>query len=241
MGVSQVFALLPAYLRELGVPDADRLAVRRPVRLARFVLGLPLVPLWGVWADKYSRKAVIVRSALVEARCSRCVALSPRAVAAGAEPAADRVPARQHGRDARGDPGRRAAPPGRARSIAMFGAAGPIGFAVGPVARGRAHRRRSAGRSRSCSRCRRCSRSGRRSLVWFGSHEVRPAVVPRGATLALAFGAVRSVLGDPIVRRMFLIYGVAFLANQMCAAVHAGRSWRTSSGAGPGSPRRSAW
>ena len=25
------------------------------------------MPLWGVWADKYSRKAVIVRSALVEA------------------------------------------------------------------------------------------------------------------------------------------------------------------------------
>ena len=32
-----------------------------------FVVGMPLVPLWGVWADKYSRKAVIVRSALVEA------------------------------------------------------------------------------------------------------------------------------------------------------------------------------
>ena len=30
-------------------------------------MGAPLVPLWGVWADKYSRKAVIVRSALVEA------------------------------------------------------------------------------------------------------------------------------------------------------------------------------
>ncbi|HEX7590938.1 MAG TPA: hypothetical protein VF375_03235 [Candidatus Limnocylindrales bacterium] len=32
-----------------------------------FMTGLPLIPLRGVWADKYSRKAVIVRSALVEA------------------------------------------------------------------------------------------------------------------------------------------------------------------------------
>ena len=34
------------------------------------------MPLWGVWADKYSRKAVIVRSALVEAVVFACVALS---------------------------------------------------------------------------------------------------------------------------------------------------------------------
>ena len=37
---------------------------------------MPLVPLWGVWADKYSRKAVIIRSALVEAVVFAAVALS---------------------------------------------------------------------------------------------------------------------------------------------------------------------
>ncbi len=51
----------------MGVPDADRLAFVGLFSSLIFVLGLPLVPLWGVWADKYSRKAVIVRSALVEA------------------------------------------------------------------------------------------------------------------------------------------------------------------------------
>ena len=30
------------------------------------VTGLPLIPFGGVWADKYSRKAIIIRSALVE-------------------------------------------------------------------------------------------------------------------------------------------------------------------------------
>ena len=33
--------------------------------------------------------------------------------------------------------------------------------------------------------------------------------------LSLAFGAVRGVLADPAVRRIFLIFGVSFLATQM--------------------------
>ena len=41
MGVSQVYALLPAYLRELGVPDADRLAFVGLYGSLVLVLGLP--------------------------------------------------------------------------------------------------------------------------------------------------------------------------------------------------------
>jgi len=40
-------------------------------------------------------------------------------------------------------------------------------------------------------------------------------VIPQGRVLTLAFGALRGVLSDPAVRRIFAIYGVAFLANQM--------------------------
>ncbi len=83
IGVSQVFALLPSYLRELGVPEVDRLAFVGLYSSLMFVLGLPLVPLWGVWADLYSRKAVIVRSALVEAVRVRPRRPGPRAVADG--------------------------------------------------------------------------------------------------------------------------------------------------------------
>lgn len=53
------------------------------------------------------------------------------------------------------------------------------------------------------------------ALVTFGSREVRPEVVPQGGVVQLAFGAVRGVLGDPAVRRVFLIFGVSFLATQM--------------------------
>ena len=85
LGVSQIFALLPTYLREMGVAEADRLAFVGLFSALIFVVGMPLVPLWGVWADKYSRKAVIVRSALVEAVVFAGVALVARAVAARPE------------------------------------------------------------------------------------------------------------------------------------------------------------
>jgi predicted MFS family arabinose efflux permease len=52
-------------------------------------------------------------------------------------------------------------------------------------------------------------------LVWFGTAEVRPEVVPSGRVLTLAFGALRGVLADPSVRRIFAIYAVAFLASQV--------------------------
>jgi MFS family permease len=55
---------------------------------------------------------------------------------------------------------------------------------------------------------------GTAALVAFGSREVRPAVVPEGRVLELAFGAIRAVLGDPAVRRIFAVFAVSFLAAQ---------------------------
>jgi DHA1 family multidrug resistance protein-like MFS transporter len=213
LGVSQIFALVPSYLRGMGVPEADRLAFVGLFSSLVFVVGMPLVPLWGVWADKYSRKAVIVRSALVEAVVFAAVALSREpwqlalsmlligfqlgntgVMLAGIR---DVTPMRRLG-----------------TTIAIFGASGPIGFAVGPALAGILIDRLfwslpavfwlSAALS-----------VGTALIVALGSKEVRPEVVPTGRTLDLAFGAVRGVLGDPIVRRIFLIFGVSFLATQM--------------------------
>src|SRR6266576_449336 len=131
LGVSQVFSFLAPYLHEMGVPDAERVPFVGLFSALVFVVGMPLVPLWGVWADKYSRKAVIVRSCLVEAVVFVCVALSREpwqlalsllligfqlgntgVMLAGIR---DVVPARRLG-----------------TTMAIFGAAGPIGFAIGP-------------------------------------------------------------------------------------------------------------
>ena len=67
LGVSQIFAYLPLRLREVGLPEAEIPAFTGIFTSLIFVFGILLVPFWGVWADKYSRRAVIVRSAVVEA------------------------------------------------------------------------------------------------------------------------------------------------------------------------------
>jgi MFS family permease len=98
--------------------------------------------------------------------------------------------------------------------IAIFGVSGPIGFAVGPVLAGIL----IDGLGWAVSAVFWFSAAlsvGTALLVWFGSREVRPEVVPEGSVLGLAFGAMRNVLGDRTVRRIFLIFGVSFLANQM--------------------------
>lgn len=213
LGVAQVFSFLAPYLRDVGVPEADRAPFVGLFSALIFIVGMPLVPLWGVWADKYSRKAVIARSALVEAAVFACIALSREpwqlalsllligfqlgntgVMLAGIR---DVVPRRRVG-----------------TVIALFGAAGPIGFAVGPTLGGylvdglgwslAAMFWLSAGLSVATA-----------VLVWFGSREVRPPVVPEGRVLPLAYGALRNVLADRVVLRIFAIYGVAFLASQM--------------------------
>ncbi|HSS35914.1 MAG TPA: MFS transporter, partial [Patescibacteria group bacterium] len=97
--------------------------------------------------------------------------------------------------------------------IAVFGVSGPVGFALGPLLGGflvdglglplSAIFWVSAGLS-----------VGTALLVTFGSREVRPDVVPAGRVVDLAFGAVRGVLSDRVVRRIFAIFGIAFLASQ---------------------------
>ena len=213
LGVNQIFALLPTYLREMGVAQTDRLAFIGLFSSLIFVVGAPIVPLWGAWADKYSRKIVIVRSALVEAVVFGGVALSR-------EPWQLAVSMLLIGLQL-GNTGvmlagiRDVTPRHRlGTTIAIFGASGPVGFAAGPVLAG--------------ILIDTCGFSlpgvftvsallsiGTAALVTFGSREIRPEVVPTGRVVTLAFGALRGVLADRAVRRIFLIFGVAYLATQM--------------------------
>lgn len=213
LGVSQVFAFVPLYLREMGVAEPDRLRFVGIFGSLIFIVGAPLVPLWGVWADKYSRKAVVARSALVEAVVFAGIALSrePWQLAlsmllvgfqlgnTGVMLAAirDVVPIRRLG-----------------VLIAVFGVSGPVGFAVGPLLGGVI----VDGLGAPVSAIFWVSAAlsvGTALLVTLGSREVRPEVVPEGHVVDLAFGAIRGVLSDPTVRRIFGIFGIAFLASQM--------------------------
>ncbi len=212
-GVSQVYAFMPLYLHQLGLPPDQ---VARWVGILGsfvFLLGLPLVPLWGVWADKYSRKAVIIRSALVEVVVFAGVALAQQpwqfAVAmlliglqlgnTGVMLAAirDVTPRARLG-----------------TAIALFGAASGVGFALGPIAGGLL----VDGLGLSLQAVYWSSALltfGIVLLLWLGSREVRPERVPEGPVIRLAFGAVRGVFTDSATVRIFALFFVALLANQM--------------------------
>ena len=134
-GVSQIFALLPTRLLELGVTGDARLTFIGIFSSLIFMVGAPLVPLWGVWADRVSRTAVIARSAIVEMVVFAGIAL---AGASWQLAVALLLVGFQLG-----NTGvmlaaiREAAPPARiGLAVAIFGACGPIGFALGPAVAG---------------------------------------------------------------------------------------------------------
>ena len=98
--------------------------------------------------------------------------------------------------------------------IAVFGASGPVGFAVGPALAGLFVDRLGWSLSEVFAASSVLS-VATALLVTFGSREVRPEHVPEGRVLSLAYGAMRGVLADPSVRRIFAIFAVSFLATQV--------------------------
>ena len=79
-------AFRPLFLQQLGVPLAQVPFWTGLLASLGFMVGLPLLPFWGVWADRYSRKLIIVRSAYVEGVLFTVAALSPNVwVLAGAQ------------------------------------------------------------------------------------------------------------------------------------------------------------
>lgn len=67
MSWNQLSAYAPLYLHELGVPPPQVPEWIAAMSSLGWILALPLAPFWGVLADRYSRKAVIIRSAVLEA------------------------------------------------------------------------------------------------------------------------------------------------------------------------------
>ena len=70
-------AFRPLFLQQLGVPLSQVPAWTGILASVGFVIGLPLLPFWGAWADRYSRKLIIVRSAYVEGVLFSLAAFSP--------------------------------------------------------------------------------------------------------------------------------------------------------------------
>ena len=63
-GMSHVFSFMPVYLQNMNVGHIETWV--GVLSALTFIVGLPLIPLWGVWADRFGGKSVIIRSAYVE-------------------------------------------------------------------------------------------------------------------------------------------------------------------------------
>lgn len=213
MGVFQVFAFLPTRLSEVGLPDSQVPTFTGLFSSLIFVFGIVLVPFWGVWADKYSRRAVIVRSALVEAVVFAGVALArePWQLAASLLLVGLQL----------GNTGvmlaalRDVTPRDRVGTVTgLFGATGPLGMALGPVLGAFMIDGLHLPLTDVFWLAALLSIAVV-ALLLLGSRDIRPAVAPVGSAVALARRAITGVLADPAVRRIFLIFGISILANQM--------------------------
>jgi len=213
LGVSQIYAFMPNRLAEVGVPAADIGHYVGLLGSLFFVSGLPFIPLWGVWADKYSRKAVIIRSALVEAAVFGIVAASqaPWQLLVGMLLVGFQL----------GNSGvmiaaiRDVTPRGRlGLAMGLFAASSPLGFGAGPTIGAFMIVQLNLGSSAVFALAAVLS-VAMAVVIAVGSREVRPEVVPTGGTVRLAFGAVRGVMADPTVRWLFGVYGLVFVGRQM--------------------------
>jgi DHA1 family multidrug resistance protein-like MFS transporter len=213
LGVGQVFSFMPLYLRHMGVAESRVEHLVGVFGALPFLLGLFLVPLWGVWADKYSRKAVILRSAVVEAAVFALVALSRKPWQLGLSVTMAGFQMGNTGvmlaalRDV--TPRRRVG-----TVIALFSTTTPVGNAVGPVLGGFMIDRLHTSVSGVYWLAAALSMATAIMLLAF-SREIAPERRPEGRTLQLAFGAVRGVVVDPLIRRLFSVFGAALLARLM--------------------------
>lgn len=134
-GVAMIYAYLPLALERAGVPLASIASVAGATTAGIFIVGAPQVPIWLAIAELRSRRLVIVRSGLIALIALIAFALAQEAwqlIAAtlalgfwlgntGVMLATIREVSPEHA---------------RTRSIALFSAAAPMGFALGPLLAG---------------------------------------------------------------------------------------------------------
>ena len=213
LGVAQIYAFLPNRLLEVGVAAPDVPHFVGWLGSLFFLSGLPFIPLWGVWADKYSRKAVIIRSALVEAVVFGVIAASvaPWQLVVGMM-----LVGFQLGNTGVMMAAIRDVTPSHRFGLAMglFAASSPLGFGAGPALGAFMIDHLHLGSSTVFGFAALLS-VGVALMLALWSREVRPEIVPTGSLMRLAFGAVRGVTADPIVRWLFVVYGLMFVGRSM--------------------------
>src|ERR1700681_1396430 len=211
--VSHVFRFLPLYLGTVHVPPPEVPAWTGYLSAAFFLFGLPLVPFWGVWAERYGRVPIIARSAFVEAVVFAGLWLAQKRWDAAF---ALLLVGFQLGNTGVMLTALRAVTPrGRVGlAISLFGVTPSLGFAIGPTAGGwlvdhnvlNFHTLFAVDAALSLA-------SGVILLV-LAREGTRPPAPP-GKAIRLAFDALRVALTGRVTLIIFGVFGLAYFAQQI--------------------------
>ncbi len=211
--VSHVFRFLPLYLGTVHVPPAEVPAWTGYLNAAFFLFGLPLVPFWGVWAERYGRIPIIARSAFVEMVVFAVLWLAQNRwqAAFGLLLVGFQL----------GNTGvmltalRAVTPPGRVGfAISLFGVTPSLGFALGPTAGGWLVDHGVLNLHTLFAVDAAMSLVAGVMLLAFAREGPRPPG-PTGSATRLALNALRLALTGRVTLIIFGVFGLAYFALQI--------------------------
>jgi MFS family permease len=216
-GVSMIYAYLPLALEHAGVPLASIASLSGLTIAGIFIVGAPQVPIWLAIAELRSRRLVIVRSGLIA-----LVALIAFALA---QEAWQLIGATLALGFWLGNTGvmlatiREVSPErARTRSIALFSAAAPMGFALGPLLAGAM----IDGLGLSLAAPIMVAALLNAALIVaniVAIPDVRPHYPPTGGVLEVARRGLREVFADRTTRAGYLVLGLAIAGERMLRPV----------------------
>jgi MFS family permease len=211
--VSHVFRFLPLYLATVQVPPSEVPAWTGYLNAAFFLFGLPLVPFWGVWAERYGRIPIIARSAFVEmvvfvvlwfAQNRWQAAFGLLLVGFQLGNTSVMLTAL-----------RAVTPQGRVGfAISLFGVSPSLGFALGPAIGGWLVDQGILSLHTLFALDAAMSLSAGVLLLAFAREGSRPPA-PSGSTISLALGALRMALTGRVTLIVFGVFGLAYFAQQI--------------------------
>jgi len=211
--VSHIFRFLPLYLGTVHVPPAEVPAWTGYLNAAFFLFGLPLVPFWGVWSERYGRIPIIARSAFVEMVVFAVLWLATNRwqAAFGLLLVGFQL----------GNTGvmltalRAATPAGRVGlAISLFGVSPSLGFALGPSVGGWLVDHGILNLHTLFAVDAVLSLAAGITLLAFAREGARPPA-PAGSAVRLALEALRMALTGRVTLIVFGVFGLAYFAQQI--------------------------
>jgi MFS family permease len=216
-GVAMIYAYLPLALERAGVPLASIASVAGATTAGIFIVGAPQVPIWLAIAELRSRRLVIVRSGLIALIALIAFALAQEVwqlIAAtlalgfwlgntGVMLATIREVSPEHA---------------RTRSIALFSAAAPMGFALGPLLAGAM----IDGLGLSLAAPIMVAALLNAALIVaniVAIPDVRPHHPPTGGVFEVARRGLSEVFADRRIRAGYLVLGLAIAGERMLRPV----------------------